>query len=48
VARTTFTIAIPTHDRCETVVLAALSALRQSRSPEQVIVLCDGCTDGTA
>jgi glycosyltransferase involved in cell wall biosynthesis len=46
--RTTFTIAIPTHDRRETVVLSALSALRQSRSPEQVVVLCDGCTDGTA
>ncbi len=28
--------------------LSALSALRQSRPPEEVIVLCDGCTDGTA
>jgi glycosyltransferase involved in cell wall biosynthesis len=43
-----FTIAIPTHDRRDTVVLAVLSALRQTRSPEQVLVLCDGCTDGTA
>jgi glycosyltransferase involved in cell wall biosynthesis len=45
---TTFTIAIPTHDRRETAVLAALSALAQTRPPEQVIVLCDGCSDGTA
>lgn len=43
-----FTVAIPTHDRRETAILAALSALRQTRSPEQVLVLCDGCTDGTA
>jgi GT2 family glycosyltransferase len=46
--QTTFAVTIPTHDRCETVLLAALSALRQTRSPEQVIVLCDGCTDATA
>jgi glycosyltransferase involved in cell wall biosynthesis len=44
----TFTIAIPTHDRRETAVLAARSALAQTRGPEQLIVLCDGCTDGTA
>jgi glycosyltransferase involved in cell wall biosynthesis len=48
VGTTTFTIAIPTHDRRETAVLAALSALRQTRPPVDVIVLCDGCTDGTA
>jgi glycosyltransferase involved in cell wall biosynthesis len=45
---TQFTIAIPTHDRRETVLLAARSALEQTRSPQQVLVLCDGCTDGTA
>jgi glycosyltransferase involved in cell wall biosynthesis len=44
----TFTVALPTHDRRETVVLAVRSALAQTRAPEQVIVLCDGCTDGTA
>ena len=44
---TTFAVAIPTHNRRETVVLAALSALRQTRPPEQLLVLCDGCTDGT-
>ncbi len=44
---TTFTIAIPTHDRRETVVLAARSILAQEHGPEQLIVLCDGCTDGT-
>ena len=45
--KTTFGVAIPTHNRCETVLLATLSALRQTRPPEQVIVLCDGCTDTT-
>jgi len=39
---------VPTHDRRETVVLAVRSALAQTRAPEHVIVLCDGCTDGTA
>jgi glycosyltransferase involved in cell wall biosynthesis len=43
-----FTIAVPTHDRRETAVMAVRSALAQTRPPEQVIVLCDGCTDGTA
>ena len=43
-----FTIAIPTHNRRGTVVLSVLSGLRQTRSPEEVLVLCDGCTDGTA
>ena len=46
--RTRFTIAIPTHNRRETVLLAARSALAQTRPPEQIIVLCDGCDDGTA
>lgn len=44
----TFTVSIPTHNRRETVVLAVLSALRQTLPPEQVVVTCDGCTDGTA
>jgi glycosyltransferase involved in cell wall biosynthesis len=46
--RTHFTIAIPTHDRRETTLLAARSALAQTRAPEQLLVLCDGCSDGTA
>jgi glycosyltransferase involved in cell wall biosynthesis len=45
---TRFTIAIPTHNRRETTVLAVRSALAQTRSPEQVLVLCDGCDDATA
>ncbi len=51
---TRFTIAIPTHNRRDTVLLAARSALGQTRPPAQVLVLCDGCTgctdgtDGTA
>lgn len=43
-----FTIAIPTHNRRETLLLAVRSALAQTRAPQQVIVLCDGCTDGSA
>jgi len=42
------TVAIPTHNRRETLLLAVRSALAQTRAPEQVIVLCDGCTDGSA
>jgi glycosyltransferase involved in cell wall biosynthesis len=45
---TTYTIAIPTHNRRETALLPARSALRQTRPPLVVVVLCDGCTDGTA
>jgi hypothetical protein len=41
------TVAIPTHNRRETVLMAVRSALRQSRPPEQVIVIADGCSDGT-
>lgn len=42
-----FTVAIPTHNRRDTVVLALQSALEQTRPAVQVIVLCDGCRDGT-
>lgn len=45
---TTFTVAIPTHDRRELVTLAVQSALAQTRPPVEVLVLADGCTDGTA
>jgi glycosyltransferase involved in cell wall biosynthesis len=45
---TTFTVAIPTHDRRELVTLSVRSALAQSRPPLEVVVLADGCTDGTA
>jgi hypothetical protein len=43
-----FTIAIPTHDRRETMLLSLGSALAQTQPPEQVLVLCDGCSDGSA
>ena len=43
-----FTVAVPTHDRRDTVVLAVRSCLAQTRPPVQVVVLADGCTDGTA
>ena len=42
-----FTVAIPTHDRRDTVLLALHSVLFQTQSPDQIIVLCDGCNDGT-
>jgi len=43
-----FTVAIPTHDRREAVMMAVESCLRQTRAPLEVIVLADGCRDGTA
>lgn len=43
-----FTVAIPTFNRQATVVMAVQSVLRQSYPALEVIVLCDGCTDGTA
>jgi glycosyltransferase involved in cell wall biosynthesis len=45
---TRFTVAIPTHNRRETLLLALRGVLAQTRPPEQVLVLCDGCTDGSA
>ena len=42
-----FTVGIPTHNRRETVLLALASALEQSRPPARVLVVADGCTDGT-
>jgi hypothetical protein len=41
------TVAIPTHDRRETVLMAIASVLQQTRPAEQVLVLADGCGDGT-
>jgi GT2 family glycosyltransferase len=43
-----FTIAIPTHNRRETVLMAVRSVLAQRRPAASVLVLCDGCSDGTA
>lgn len=45
---TTFTVAVPTHDRRDLVTLAVRSALAQTRPALEAIVLADGCTDGTA
>lgn len=45
---TAFTVAIPTHDRRDLVTLAVENALAQTRPPLEVIVLADGCMDGTA
>jgi glycosyltransferase involved in cell wall biosynthesis len=41
------TVVIPTHDRRETMLLALASALAQTREPAQVLVVADGCSDGT-
>ena len=46
--RATFAIAIPTYNRRETVRLAALSALRQTRPPAQVIVAATRTSAGIA
>lgn len=46
--RRSISVVIPTHNRRDTVVLAVESALAQSRPPDEVIVIADGCTDGTA
>jgi Glycosyl transferase family 2 len=42
-----FTVGIPTHNRRETVLLALASSLEQTRPPTRVLVIADGCTDGT-
>lgn len=42
------TVVIPTHDRRDTMLLALGSALSQTRRPAQVLVVADGCSDGTA
>jgi glycosyltransferase involved in cell wall biosynthesis len=42
-----FTVGIPTHNRRETVLMALASALEQTRVPARVLVVADGCTDGT-
>jgi glycosyltransferase involved in cell wall biosynthesis len=42
------TVVIPTHDRRDTMLLALASALNQTREPAQILVVADGCSDGTA
>jgi glycosyltransferase involved in cell wall biosynthesis len=44
---TTLSVVIPTHNRRETVCMAVRTALAQTRAAQDVIVVCDGCTDGT-
>jgi hypothetical protein len=44
----TFTVVIPTHNRRERLLQAIGSVLRQSRRAHQIIVVADGCTDGSA
>ena len=46
--RTSISVVIPTHNRRAHVLLAIESALRQTRESLEVIVVADGCTDGTA
>ncbi len=42
-----FSVVVPTHDRRAAVVRSVASALAQERPPLEVLVVCDGCTDGT-
>ena len=48
VARKRITVVIPTHNRRAHVLVAIASAQRQTRPAEEIIVVADGCTDGTA
>ena len=41
------TVAIPTHNRRELVLAAIESARRQTRPPARILVIADGCSDGT-
>ena len=43
-----FTVIVPTHNRREALERALTSLRRQRRPAAQVIVVADGCTDGTA
>jgi glycosyltransferase involved in cell wall biosynthesis len=42
-----FTVIIPTHNRREQLLMAIETALSQTRAPLEVIVVADGCTDGS-
>src|SRR5436190_9742550 len=42
-----FSVIIPTHNRRETLMAAISSALEQTRPPAEIIVVADGCSDGT-
>jgi glycosyltransferase involved in cell wall biosynthesis len=43
----TFTVVIPTHQRRDQLLMAVRSALAQTRPAEQIVVVADGCTDGS-
>lgn len=42
-----FTAIVPTHNRRERLLMALESVLVQTRPPEQILVVADGCTDGS-
>ena len=42
-----FAVIVPTHNRRERLLQALESVLRQTRQPEQILVVADGCTDGS-
>jgi glycosyltransferase involved in cell wall biosynthesis len=45
--RSAVTVLIPTHNRREHVLMAIESVRLQTRQPEEIIVVADGCTDDT-
>jgi hypothetical protein len=42
-----FTVILPTHNRHESLLRALESVRRQTRPPVEVVVIADGCTDGS-
>ena len=46
--RLRLSVVIPAHDEVATIASTIESVLSQDRTPDQVVVVCDNCSDGTA